>query len=64
MNTSWKPFGRSLRSYSTVKNGQQSLLGRERERALRMMDGLTAPKMPNADENVKDRIMTHFCISA
>ena len=31
-------------SYSTVKNGQQSLR-EERERALRMMDGLDAPKM-------------------
>ena len=30
--------------YSTVKNGQQSLRGEGR--ALRMMDGLAAPKMP------------------
>ena len=37
-------LGKESPSYSTVKNGQQSLRGRER--ALRMMDGLAAPKMP------------------
>ena len=37
-------LGKESPSYSTVKNGQQSLRGRER--ALRMMDSLAAPKMP------------------
>ena len=37
-------LGKESPSHSTVKNGQQSLRGGER--ALRMMDGLTAPKMP------------------
>ena len=37
-------LGTESPSYSTVKNGQQSL--REGERALMMMDGLAAPKIP------------------
>ena len=36
--------GKESPSYSTVKNGQKSLKGGER--ALRMMVGLAAPKMP------------------
>ena len=37
-------LGKKSTSYSTVNIGQQSLKGGER--ALRMMDGLAAPKMP------------------
>ena len=37
-------LGKESPSYCTVKNGQQSLRGGER--ALRMVDGLAAPKMP------------------
>ena len=43
MKVSWKPLGR--RFYSTVKKWAAEFK-RERERALRMMDGLAAAKMP------------------
>ena len=45
-----EPLGKES-PYSTVKKGQQKLRGGER--ALRMMDGLAAPKMPPPEENVK-----------
>ena len=39
-------LGKESPTYSTVKNGQQNL-GGERARALGMVDGLAAPKMPS-----------------
>ena len=44
MKTSLKTLEKESPSYSTVTNGQQSL--KWRERVLKMMDGLSVPKMP------------------
>ena len=48
-------LGKEFPSYSTVKNGQQSLRGGER--ALTMIDGLAALKMPPLKKVVQTMVI-------